>query len=217
MSQIAFSHNMFLMGCLISGAKNGIIIYGINKEMKLEQFSKLWFSLEPQDMQIVTRMNFTSNMQEISVTGPNRELAFYRLAQPDLIKNEGANEQSWLRTFRDFIPQGVMLTHSWNGIYDDTVYKQTATDGRIIAVVSDKGHICVALNDPSPDEKPILLLERHSTKKFCDVVVTQRALVAATFAGELFFYELDNSSTAFVKTRKSWSFTDSSTWDCVIP
>lgn len=48
-SQIAFSQNMYLMACLISGPINGVVVYGLNKEIKLELFSQIWFTTGPTD------------------------------------------------------------------------------------------------------------------------------------------------------------------------
>ena len=35
------------MACLINGPSNGIVVYGISKEMKLELFSQFWFTTGP--------------------------------------------------------------------------------------------------------------------------------------------------------------------------
>jgi hypothetical protein len=51
------------------------------------------------------------------------------------------------------------------------IYKSMPqTDGKIIAVCSDVGHLCAAVNDGIGSEENYLCLKKHyQSKNFCDV------------------------------------------------
>jgi len=50
-----------------------------------------------------------------------------------------------------------------------------------MAVCTDKGQLCAAKGDCEEGEQPILLMENNKDKSYCDVNLTQRALIAVTY------------------------------------
>lgn len=65
------------------------------------------------------------------------------------------------------------------------------TDGKIVAACSNQGHLFAAYFDVTKEVPgEVILKEKFVGKSFADVVVTQKALIAATFNCEFYFYEL---------------------------
>lgn len=77
-------------------------------------------------------------MSEISLSGPNRFLQMYKLTSHEMTKITD-EEPTFVKRFRDFLPAQCFINHSWNEKYDDTVYPELKTDGKIMALCTDKG------------------------------------------------------------------------------
>jgi hypothetical protein len=233
-SQIYFSWDLCFMACLVSGPYNGIVIFEIKKLRCLH--SQIWFtSGTPLDMemrkttskyekpifnQIVTRISFSYNYSNmICATGPNRYFCFYKFKfersgeEPTKI----LDEDPAIKRMREFMDSKSTITsHCWSEVHDTSICAEKDTDGRILVICSDKGHLCAAKLESaqaSDTEQPILMMQHFASKSFCDVTMTQTYLVAATFNAEFMFFELDNAGKGLIEVRKAWNLLDSQNFD----
>ena len=106
------------------------------------------------------------------VGGPDRNLSLLRVYSSEVHKEA---QPQFLKEIRDFIsPDSVVTCLSRQEYFDTLLYKSMPhTDAKILAVGSDKGHLCAALNDGIGSEDNYLLLKKHfSSKSFCDIQLT---------------------------------------------
>lgn len=117
-SQIVFSSTLQWMALLISGPINGIVVINLKDPRNDVVQGQVWFTngqssgtelqtiarmvnptqgygrmkLErPIYPQVATRIQFSANMSELTVSGPDRHFAFYKISNPKItkmVKNE---------------------------------------------------------------------------------------------------------------------------------
>ena len=151
------------------------------------------------------------------VGGPDRNFAMYRVYSTEIHPEA---QPQFVKEIKDFMsPSSVVTCVSRQEYYDTLLYKSMPhTDNKILAVCSDQGHLCAAVNDGIGSEDNYICLKKHySSKGLCDVQVTQTALIAATFKCEFFFFELQEAGDKryrFAEIRK-WCLYDSPLLDSV--
>lgn len=114
------------MAVLVSGPINGIVLFSLKDSREIAH-SQIWLTdgqsvgselhaiakiatgqkikcESPIYPQIVTRLSFSTNMQELTASGPDRHFFFYRVSQPKIQKVGQKNEYPFVKEFRDFMP-----------------------------------------------------------------------------------------------------------------
>lgn len=94
------------------------------------------------------------------VGGPDRNLSLLKVFSSEVQKEV---LPQFLKEIRDFLsPDSVVTCVSRQDYFDTLLYKSMPhTDTKILAVCSDKGHLCAAINDGIGSEDNYLLLKKH--------------------------------------------------------
>jgi len=131
-SQLAFSHNLNYLACLVSGGLNGILIY--EWQLKSKPNVVKWIDLTPSKTKklptpYITQVSFNPLKQDqICASGPNGTLAFFMIEQnSELIRTASVIGVA------DIAKKATVTGHAWE---EDANYIVSCTDNGWIIISS---------------------------------------------------------------------------------
>jgi hypothetical protein len=162
--------------------------------------------------QVVTDIHFCSNMSELCAIGPNGFFQVLKVSRPDM-RPVPDDECAYVGSVQAFIGDSAHVTcQSWSELVDKAIPESSRHDGKIMAVCSDQGHLCIVNTEvEEPDEEYIVFQSQYKGRSFACVELIRQGMIAVTFDCEFLFFQLilnPDESLTYEELRE-WSLFNS--------